>query len=197
VFSDLNPEKSLIVSSTDKGSEYFKEALPSYKYSPIISAKSAGEARRLLLGSEFNLVIINTPLPDEFGHDLALHICESALSSVIIIVKEDLVSELSDKIGEYGVLVLAKPISRTMLVQALNLSHAAYRRMEMMKKETEKLQVKIDEIKMVDRAKCILIERLKMSESQAHRYIEKQAMDMRVTKREVAENILKTHEHKF
>ena len=33
-----------------------------------------------------------------------------------------------------------------------------------------------------------------MSESQAHRYIEKQAMDLRVTKKEIAENILKTYE---
>ena len=43
----------------------------------------------------------------------------------------------------------------------------------------------------MDRAKCVLIEYLKMTESEAHRFIEKQAMDMRITKREVAERILK------
>ena len=39
--------------------------------------------------------------------------------------------------------------------------------------------------------KCILVEYLRMSEQQAHRYIEKQAMDMRTSKRNIAENILK------
>lgn len=60
--------------------------------------------------------------------------------------------------------------------------------------ENERLKVKISEIRLIDRAKCILIEYLNMSEPQAHRYIEKQAMDLRVTKKEIAENILKTYE---
>ena len=60
--------------------------------------------------------------------------------------------------------------------------------------ENERLKVKISEIRLIDRAKCILIQYLNMSEPQAHRYIEKQAMDLRVTKKEIAENILKTYE---
>ena len=49
------------------------------------------------------------------------------------------------------------------------------------------------EIRIVNRAKCLLIEQLKMTEEEAHRYIEKQAMDRCVTKRTVAENILSTY----
>ena len=47
---------------------------------------------------------------------------------------------------------------------------------------------------MVDRAKCALIQYLGFTEPQAHRYIEKQAMDLRQTRREVAESILKSDE---
>ena len=47
---------------------------------------------------------------------------------------------------------------------------------------------------MIDRAKCILIQYLNMTEAEAHRYIEKQAMDMRSTKRVIAEGILRTYE---
>ncbi|MPN53777.1 hypothetical protein SDC9_201443 [bioreactor metagenome] len=47
---------------------------------------------------------------------------------------------------------------------------------------------------MIDRAKMLLISHLAFSEAQAHRYIEKQAMDMRATKRAIAEEILKTYE---
>ena len=67
-------------------------------------------------------------------------------------------------------------------------------RMMNVMKEYSKLQTKIEEARLVNRAKCILIQYLKLTEPQAHRYIEKQAMDQRLSKTEVAQNILKTYE---
>ena len=52
---------------------------------------------------------------------------------------------------------------------------------------------KMEEIRIINRAKWLLIEQLKMTENEAHRYIEKQAMDRCVTRRTVAENILSTY----
>ena len=66
--------------------------------------------------------------------------------------------------------------------------------MSNLKKENDKLHDRIKEIRLVDRAKCILIEYLKMTEPEAHKYIERQAMDLRITKLAVAERILKTYE---
>ena len=63
-----------------------------------------------------------------------------------------------------------------------------------LQRENVKLQQKIEEIRLVDRAKCCLIQYLNMTEAQAHRHIEKQAMDTRRTRREVAEGILQTYE---
>lgn len=60
--------------------------------------------------------------------------------------------------------------------------------------EDVNLKLKLEEKNLVDRAKKTLIEKLKMTESQAHRFIEKQAMDLRVTKKNIAENILKIYE---
>ena len=51
----------------------------------------------------------------------------------------------------------------------------------------------MEDIRFVNMAKCFLIEKLKMTEQEAHRYIEKQAMDRCVTKRVIAENILSTY----
>lgn len=51
----------------------------------------------------------------------------------------------------------------------------------------------MQEIRIVNRAKWALIENLKMTEADAHRYIEKQAMDRCIAKREVAEEIIKTY----
>jgi len=60
--------------------------------------------------------------------------------------------------------------------------------------ENIKPQNKIEEVRLIDRAKSVLIQYLKLTEPQAHRFIEKRAMDMRMTRKEVAESILKTYE---
>ena len=64
----------------------------------------------------------------------------------------------------------------------------------MLESENMKLQKKIEEIRLIDRAKCILIQYLQMTEQQAHKYIEKQAMNLRQSKVSVAESLLKTYE---
>ena len=63
-----------------------------------------------------------------------------------------------------------------------------------LKSENERLQEKIAEIRLVDRAKCALIQYADMTEPQAHRYIEKQAMDLRRTRLDIAQSILKAYE---
>ena len=63
-----------------------------------------------------------------------------------------------------------------------------------LKAENRTLQERIEELRLIDRAKCVLIQRLGLSESQAHRYIEKQAMDRRLTRAEVSRSLLQTYE---
>ena len=60
-------------------------------------------------------------------------------------------------------------------------------------KKTQSLEEKMKEIRLVNRAKWILISELKLSEQDAHRFIEKQAMNRCVSKRSVAEEIIKTY----
>ena len=60
-------------------------------------------------------------------------------------------------------------------------------------KKTLSIEEKMEEIRIVNRAKWILIRELKLDEPEAHRYIEKQAMDRCISKRIVAEEIIKTY----
>ena len=80
------------------------------------------------------------------------------------------------------------------LANGLNEPRMSRRRMLGLRDENVQLQKKIEEIRLVDRAKCVLIQVLSMTEPQAHRYLEKEAMDRRVTRREVAEQVLRTYE---
>lgn len=184
----------LIVSSSAKGAEYLYEILKSSNNSGISFAKSGAEARRSFMQNQYDIVLINAPLSDEYGDDFAVSATMNSLSAVILLVKEDAFYDISEKVEDYGVLVLGKPLSRQMLYQALKFIDVSMRRLTGLQKENMKLQNKIEEIRLVDRAKCVLIQYLNMTEPKAHRYIEKQAMDMRMTKKAVAQGILKTYE---
>ena len=52
---------------------------------------------------------------------------------------------------------------------------------------------KMSEIRLVNRAKLLLISELSMTEPEAHRYIEKHAMDRCVAKKQIAEEIIRTY----
>ena len=187
-------ESVLIVSGSDKAFEFINKQLDSTLYSPVDSAKSGNEARRMLISQDYDLVIINAPLPDEFGHDLAIKVAESSAKGVILFVPSDYYYEVTDRVEKYGVATLSKPASSQLFYQALRLMTALNNRMSAIRQENTKLQTRMNEIRIINRAKCCLIEYLQMTEPQAHRYIEKQAMDLRQTKREIAESILKTYE---
>jgi response regulator NasT len=184
----------LIVSGTEKGASTISEALTPGLFSPATVAGSGSEARRLLISRRFDLVIINSPLPDEIGLELAIYVSDKTYSGVILIVRGENFDTLSGRAEDYGILTLAKPLSRQLLYQSLKLAVATRARLRLLEKENRKLRSKIEEIHVVNRAKWALIEYLKMSEDQAHHYIEKQAMDLRITMLAVAENILKTYE---
>ena len=160
----------------------------------IASSKSCGDARRLLLERDFDLLIVNAPLGDESGESLSRHVASTSTSQVILIVKSEYFDAVSAACEEDGVLTVSKPVNRTVFWSALKLASSAQKQVKRVQAENSKLKQRIEDIRIVDRAKCLLISYLKMSEQEAHRYIEKQAMDLRSTRRIVAEGILKTYE---
>lgn len=185
---------ALIVSGSDKGIELIAQLLNSDTKTQIASVKSGTEARRLVNAADYDLIVINTPLSDELGDDLAVTITEISASGVILVVKNEMADDISAKVENFGVLTVSKPIIRQVFTQAQKLALASKNRIMGLKNENISLHQKIEEIRLVTRAKCVLIQYLGMTENQAHRYIEKQAMDMRTTRQEIAQNILKTYE---
>jgi two-component system, response regulator PdtaR len=186
--------KVMVVSSSEKGAEFVTKLLDPTRYDSVTIVKNAGEERRSLINGSFDTMIINTPLTDEFGHELALYAADNSVSGIILIVKSQIFDEISSRVESSGVITVAKPLSVGIFHQTLAMVYATQERIRGMKKENDNLRSKIDELKIINRAKCVLIEYLNMSEPAAHRYIEKQAMDMRATKFQVAEKILKMYE---
>ena len=79
---------------------------------------------------------------------------------------------------------------RQTLVQALYWLSSARELLRKFEKKTVSIEEKMEEIRLVNRAKWLLINELKRSEPDAHRYIEKQAMDRCVSKKDVACEII-------
>jgi response regulator NasT len=188
-------ESALIVSSTEKNDSFFSEILNEASVKQIALLKSCGEARRLLSELDFDLVIVNAPLPDESGESLSRYIASKSESQVILVVKSELFDAISAVCEEDGVLTISRPVDKTILWSALTLAKSAQNRIRRIQAENIQLKQKIEDIRIVDRAKYILISYMNMNEKEAHRYIEKQAMDLRSTKRSIAEGILKTYEN--
>ncbi len=187
-------ESVLLVSSSDKGKEAITSALTSTSYSNITAAASGSEARRLICLNEYDLVIINTPLSDEFGHLISIEATEKSLAGVILLVRQDIADGVSEKVEDYGIVVVEKPLVKPLFYQALRLVSISSQRIRNLRNENTRLQTKIEEIRLIDRAKCTLIQYLNMTEEQAHKYLERQAMDMRVSKKKIAQRILNAYE---
>lgn len=156
--------------------------------------KDAAEAKKVCSDREFSMIIINTPLSDEFGDELAFELLRSTCSSVMLIVRNELEGRIEEKLLPVGGYVIGKPLDKTVLHKALNFTEAASNRMKSLQRENVKLHKKVEDSRIINRAKYILMEYLSMSEAQAHKYIEKQAMDLRLTKLEVAKNLLSTYD---
>ena len=187
-------ENTLIVSHSEKPLSFFLDMLRSASYHNVAVAATCGEARRLLLERDFDLCIINAPLPDESGESLSRHISSKGVSQVILVVHAGVFEQVSHAVEDYGVITVSTPLDRQLFWSALKLVKATQNKLKVMKGENENVIKKMENIRIVDRAKRILISYLNMSEPEAHKYIEKQSMDMRVTKRAIAEGILKNYE---
>lgn len=186
-------KRVFIISSNESFQRYVHDNLPDGDFVIAGSAVSCTEARQKMINEICTAVLINIPLADESGTDLAGDLAENTASSVIAVVKNEQETELRQSLEPCGVFVLGKPFSHAAFHQALFDAAAANARMQLMTMENQRLQIKLIDLRIVNRAKYALIRYLNMTEEQAHKYIEQQAMNQRVSKRAAAENILKIY----
>ena len=183
----------LLVSSSPKFNESMPALLPESRFYPVTAVSDVSSARRRLLENKYDIVIINTPLPDDFGTRLALYICENSGAGVLLLVKAEHYPDINGRVSQFGVLVLPKPTTSQAASQSLQLLCGTRERLRRMEQKTASIEEKMEEIRIINRAKLLLMEQLKMTEKEAHRFIEKQAMDRCVTRITIAQSILSTY----
>jgi AmiR/NasT family two-component response regulator len=160
-----------------------------------ISTFTSGAIIRGVDISKFDSVIISTPLSDEFGLDLVADISKDAKNGIVVLAKREIADEVQKKIRFTGAFVLPRPFNKALLIQTIKLAEIAHIGMAKLEEENRQLTQQLSDMKIVNRAKSMLMQYLNLTEDQAHRHIQKQAMDLRKTQRAVAEDILKTYQN--
>lgn len=181
---------ALIVSAADSLDHALADMMPASRFDIVSKAGSISAAGRILTERAYDIVIINSPLPDDPGMRFALDAVRRGGTIVLLLVQAALYDQVYAKMSPHGVFVISKPLSRRTLETALDGAVSARERVRMLETGTVSIEEKMEEIRLVNRAKWLLIDRQHMDEPAAHRAIEKQAMDRCLTRREIAEEII-------
>jgi response regulator NasT len=187
-------KKILLVSRKGKSKDMLVQLLEMDPSAQVSAAFTEEDAAALMENTEYDLVIINSPLEGKTGVELAIFAAEKYTAGILLAVQNKYADAVSIKVEPYGVLVVGKPIVKAFFNQAVKFAEVTRHRVLSLKEENIHLQLKLEEMKIINRAKCVLIQYLSMSEAQAHKYIEKRAMDMRLSKYSVSKQILKAYE---
>lgn len=184
----------LIVSASEQLTAFVKKVISDGRFSGIEVRKSVAQAAQELLNRHYDVVLVNAPLPDDFGVEFVLDICEHYTSGVLILTPGDVCDDVTDRVIDYGVVVLAKPVTNRALARNVRHLCAIQDKIRNTEKKVLTLEEKINELRIVNQAKCLLIEKEHISEEEAHRRIGKQAMDRCISRKIVAEEIIEKYE---
>ena len=180
----------LLVSASESFNRSFFPLLPVSRYYPVTQVSDLRAARESTLS---DLVIVNAPLPGGDSLSYCSSVADSSDSAVLLLVPQGQLDRTEDRMLPAGVMTLGKPLSSIMLSQSLRGLCAMHERLRSRQQALHTVENAVEEIKLINRAKWLLISCLNMTEDEAHRYIGKLAMQQQRPKRDIAEGIIRTY----
>src|SRR5262245_32553437 len=166
------------------------EMLGEEGYDVVGQAGDGAKAVELTEELRPDLVILDVKMPVLDGIAAAERIAAQRIAPVVILTafsQRDLVERARDA-GAMAYLV--KPFSQSDLVPAIEMAIGRYAELAMLESEVADLSERLETRKAVERAKSILQEQLRLTEPEAFRWIQKTAMDLRLSMRQVAEGVI-------
>ena len=183
----------LVVSSNEKFTETLKPLLIKKRYEPISYCSSIAAAKRKTTDTFYDLVIINSPLPDDTGTKFAIDLSTRKNTACLLLVKNEVLDTITAKVKDHGVYVIPKPVSLPLVYLSLDWLETTRERLRRFEQKNVSVEKRMEEIRLVNRAKWLLISKENLSEEEAHHSIEKQAMDNSVSKAKIAEEIIERY----
>lgn len=189
VFSDRT-YSVLLLSASEVFNRAVLPLLPSSRFYPVTLVTDLRAAKDC---APCDLVIVNAPLPGGDSLSYCSGLLEASDSAILLLVPRDQLEHAEDRMLPYGVMTLGKPLSSGLLTQSLRALCSMRERLRSREQKQQTVEQTIEEIKLINRAKWLLITCLNMTEDEAHRYISKLAMQQKRQKREIAESIIRTY----
>ena len=184
---------ALIVSNNDHFNNAISSMLPKQLFQSIKLEGSIASAKREFSDKEYDFVLINAPLGDDLGMRFAIDCSSSQKAIVLFIIQSEVYTEVYAKLSQYGVFTLPKPLSKPSITTAVHWMITAKKRFTKLESKSDKLDNKMEEIRLVNKAKWLLISKEGLLEPEAHKFIEKEAMNRCVTKKEIANEIIQKY----
>ncbi len=168
------------------------EMLEEEGYDVVGQAGDGERAVELVHQHRPDLVVLDVKMPKLDGISAASRIAGERIAPVVILTAFSQ-RELVDRAREAGAMAyLVKPFSKSDLVPAIEMARSRFVELRQLENEVDDLKERLETRKLVDRAKSVLQESLTLSEPEAFRWIQKTAMDLRLSMRDVAEGVV-TH----
>ncbi len=167
-----------------------KEMLQEEGFEVVAEVADGASAVRLTRELRPDLVILDVKMPVMDGIQAAEEIANERLAAILMLTafsQRDLV-EQARRAGAMAYLV--KPFQKHDLLPAVEIAAGRFRDLSGLEREVDDLQGRLEARKLVERAKGLLQEREGMSEGDAFRFVQRQAMERRLTMRQVAEQII-------
>lgn len=192
--TSLHTVRALLVSSSEAQTHRISALLTRARIVPFDHAGSARQALEQFDAGGIDGVLIAEPIAGSSGRELALQLKKRHCMAVLLLAAPEHADADAALLEQSGVLVLPNDAPESLIVQTIRLLTAVRIQLEQMQHKTEKLEAKVADIRIINRAKLLLVQHLQMTETEAHKYIEKQAMDTSMRRRTIAENIIRTYE---
>ncbi len=186
--------RAIIISDFEKETALFSKILNKCCIDKIDTASEKDLTSTVMSETEPDLLILK--LSENIKGSLLLlnEIADRTAACIMILCSEQNYSTVCETSEQHGICVLKEGTSDEIIIHSAKLLLSQRTRLLKAMNRSEALQTEINESKIINRAKCVLIQYLKLTEAQAHKHIEKQAMDTRRSKLEVARSILITYE---
>lgn len=192
--TSLHTVRALLVSSSEAQTQRISALLTRARIVPFDHTDSALQALEQFDAGGIDGVLIAEPVAGSSGQELALQLKKRHCMAVLLLAAPEHADAAAALLEQSGVLVLPSDAPESLIVQTIRLLAAVRIQLEQMQHKTEKLEAKVADIRIINRAKLLLVQHLQMTETEAHKYIEKQAMDTSMRRRTIAENIIRTYE---
>ncbi len=166
------------------------ELLNGEGYHVVGEAGDGAEALALVRELEPDLVVMDVKMPVMDGITAAAIIADERIAPVVMLTAFSQ-RELVERAREAGAMAyVVKPFDASDVVPAIELAMARYAEIRALDDEVADLEERLASRKAVDQAKGLLQEGLGLSEAEAFRWIQKTAMDLRKSMREVADGVI-------